>query len=599
MDRIKSRARAAICRCRYGRRLRSTDEHVLDAIDSCQVVSFDVFDTLVFRECIQGLNVFHQVEKISGSCRFVQRRVAAEKMALCALLSHGCEEVTLGQIYDQLPECDRGLMSLEEDCELRSCVQNSEMARIWNYALSKNKRIIVCSDMYLSEQMIRRILAKCGYEGFSKVYVSSACGLRKSSGHLYDFVIRDMGVDPASVLHLGDNAFSDGVMAISRGLNARLYHSPISTAFMDWPFMRDFLNVHYEMNVSQMVVKCVNELNMLNSHPDRGMSYWFQIGFLFGGPIAAIFCRKIYKSCMDDKLDELLFVARDGYALHRVFVALYPQVAATYVYAPRMTSLLATLNMGTDNAVVAERNALLQNYRKVHGLNTDAEVFQLSRNKIENYSRYLRMVVGKGKNVGVVDGFSASFSAQTLIEKALNRRTHGFYLGIADCGKIDAWHKSLLSNVSPFFMEFLFSAPEPPIQDVLDGKPIYRNPAPQEKLTMELYPELLKGIESGAKCFSSCGIHVGDSEWVEDWVRAFEKGPSTRDVKMFRRIQHGVDIGHRHYKPVFEAWGRFSVKKFLVTKGVVTLQRYNNRGRIVRTVRLFGWLPIWQSKIAA
>lgn len=44
---------------------------------------------------------------------------------------------------------------------------------------------------------------------FSKIFISSEIGLRKSSGNLYEYVINELSCKPINLLMIGDNIYSD------------------------------------------------------------------------------------------------------------------------------------------------------------------------------------------------------------------------------------------------------------------------------------------------------------------------------------------------------------------------------------------------------
>ena len=63
-----------------------------------------------------------------------------------------------------------------------------------------------------------------------KYYSSADYGVTKSSGLLYDLVVRDLGVERNSIIHFGDNLRSDVQLAKARGLRA--IHLPIPEIFI-------------------------------------------------------------------------------------------------------------------------------------------------------------------------------------------------------------------------------------------------------------------------------------------------------------------------------------------------------------------------------
>ena len=73
------------------------------------------------------------------------------------------------------------LQRLERETELQVCCPNLPMKAIYEKALKGQKRILIVSDMYLEEPLIIKILERCGYHGYEKLYLSSAYGMCKST----------------------------------------------------------------------------------------------------------------------------------------------------------------------------------------------------------------------------------------------------------------------------------------------------------------------------------------------------------------------------------------------------------------------------------
>ena len=90
-----------------------------------------------------------------------------------------------------IPEAYKGmLLRLEEETEVGICCPCQRVKRFYQMAKKKKKPILITSDMYLRETVIRRILKRCGYGDFERLYLSSSYGLCKSTGTIYDVIRR-------------------------------------------------------------------------------------------------------------------------------------------------------------------------------------------------------------------------------------------------------------------------------------------------------------------------------------------------------------------------------------------------------------------------
>ena len=208
--------------------------------EKTKVVSFDIFDTLVQRPFWEPTDLFYllgiyanQVLHAGDLLSFRDIRISAERKAReIGRLNHpSWEEITLDDIYDVLQDwlgmTDDQRQAVEHreiELELKYCHPRSYARELFRLCHALGKRIIITSDMYLPKEAVEKILARCGYEGYEKLYLSSDVKLGKWSGHLYQHVCKDLNISPENILHIGDTAPSDVDMAKKKGLQS--FHFP-------------------------------------------------------------------------------------------------------------------------------------------------------------------------------------------------------------------------------------------------------------------------------------------------------------------------------------------------------------------------------------
>ena len=232
MGRLKTRIRIALTFL-----LSRPFTHITDSIvRDCEIVSFDVFDTLILRPGIAvPSDIFNLLHPEDSS--FKAKRIQAEREARS---SSPLEDVKLFDIYkilypydkdENTPEKQHEEMSLEISTELKLCKANSEALKFFNTVREAGKRVIITSDMYLSAATIKTILTENGFDlkGIP-VYVSSEYGKTKRSGSLFKEVLKREQVkngEEGHVLHIGDNLISDYLMPKRAGMKSFLYsHHP-------------------------------------------------------------------------------------------------------------------------------------------------------------------------------------------------------------------------------------------------------------------------------------------------------------------------------------------------------------------------------------
>ncbi|WP_220791781.1 hypothetical protein [Gluconacetobacter dulcium] len=315
---------------------------LIDLIDRSEVVSFDVFETLVWRIYQYPVDLFAHIEESCGAPKFREERQTAEMRARSLARVAGRDEVTLDEIYQQLPAALRKYKQIEIDQEIASCYRDDWMYNIYSYALSKGKRIVLASDMYLPETVIKTILSNAGYDNYERLFLSSVTLHPKATGLLFRDLIDYAQVPANKILHIGDNNHSDFVMPQAAGLQAYLYVPALERlgGVAEQTLFQTLAQAPFAGSaVNSLFQGLVAHYRMKNPEPD----YWERFGYVYGGPIASGFCQWIREQCDENKISHVAFLARDGYIFKEAFDALYPDFSTSYVYASRRCFLLAAL----------------------------------------------------------------------------------------------------------------------------------------------------------------------------------------------------------------------------------------------------------------
>lgn len=200
----------------------------LSRSEKYDIISFDVFDTLIKRECEDPKDIFFYVgEFILPSSfdvfDFVIRRVNAESVARCKSVTG---EVTINDIYMQLDnyygELSAKLKEKEIEIEIEKCRPRNKLVNLYKSFIESGKKVILISDMYLSSEVIAKMLSKCGIEGYDALYVSNEWGCDKICGQLFMKARDDLRMINGSHLHYGDSFRADYIGAKKGGATPRL-----------------------------------------------------------------------------------------------------------------------------------------------------------------------------------------------------------------------------------------------------------------------------------------------------------------------------------------------------------------------------------------
>lgn len=189
----------------------------------CKYVSFDIFDTLIMRYVYNPEDIFllmnKKFEKLyKTNISFDKLRIGAEKVCRMKFGESNPEyqDVNIDEIYDAMAEyynipleIVKQMENEEKNLEIQFSRRRKSAFELFDVAKLSGKEVILISDMYLDEDTIKAILNKSGYEGYKKLYISSALRKTKANGDIFKAVLKDLGVKASDMLHIGDTWIND------------------------------------------------------------------------------------------------------------------------------------------------------------------------------------------------------------------------------------------------------------------------------------------------------------------------------------------------------------------------------------------------------
>jgi FkbM family methyltransferase len=284
--------------------------------------TFDIFDTLIARRCIHPHQIHVAVERTSGLEGFARDRVAAE--AAVEHRDHGLED-----IYAELMKrrgldqatADR-LMAMEVDEELNNVVPIADgMAEL-------NRDSVLITDMYLSERVIRQLLARAGLKFDLPI-------VRSNSGKRHGKVWSDLASKGFTVQHLGDNAMSDVRTCVQSGMKARLSTRHESTPLEKALYVSGFKALSSALRAARLAT------------PSHGLPAWMiQLQHSLNVPVL-LTCAFYLRALGSRQPQTLLFASRDCRALQQIYEGLAAalgaeQMPSRYWYTSRLARAKAS-----------------------------------------------------------------------------------------------------------------------------------------------------------------------------------------------------------------------------------------------------------------
>lgn len=294
----------------------TSPEKLLDATAPYEVVSFDVFDTLVKRNVRKPEDLFELLERklvlaYGDSMRgFAARRIWAESELRTR---NGTMEVTLDEIYSSIglsSDIETAAKEFEQELEFMLCVPNKPVVDFLRACIARGQRVIIITDIYLPRHLIKRILDKCEIVCYECLFVSSEIRLTKRSGELFRAAFSETGARPEVVAHIGDSLVSDYWNARKAGAAAFLIDSGMSKP--------DSFAVHLSRRAS---TDAGIVSSLLFNAPAEVDSYR-RFGYECFGPYLLGFSKWLATSLEKEGLEKVYFLSRDGYILKMAFETL-------------------------------------------------------------------------------------------------------------------------------------------------------------------------------------------------------------------------------------------------------------------------------------
>lgn len=428
-------------------------DYMISEIDKYDVISFDIFDTLLKRNVSKPTDVFKYIETKYSKVGFAQTRINAEKKARN---QNETGEITLEEIYKEMPY-DYSSQEMISESEL--LIGNSAMIKVFRYALDRKKKVIITSDMYLPESFIRSILKREGIDGFDRLFISSTLNKTKHSGKLFDILNKEY--DNLKILHIGDSYYSDYIMPKKKGIFS--IHIP---TYVD--------KGTYKLNGSSIEKNILNTF-LNNTLPDKCSDY-YRFGYEKFGMFLWGYSKWLYDSIKQENIEDIYFFSRDGLIMKDAFDILYSDVNTHYLEVSRRSlrvpilwmnyELSHVLDMISPSKLVSLRSIFdgvglnIEDYKNLIGkygfnlettfdrtsimknndlkrmyLQLSEDIENNSKTEYENLIRYLKQENVSGK-IAIVDiGWSGGmqrYLIETLNKLKIESVIKGYYVGVAD-----------------------------------------------------------------------------------------------------------------------------------------------------------------------
>lgn len=302
-------------------------DSLVKQLSQYDIVSFDIFDTLLFRPFSKPTDIFYLLQAQNGLFDFSRNRQLAEHNARQKTVKPKME-IDIFDIYKELANYynikDYNKMAFEEiKLETDLCYANEYMYEVYSGLIKAGVKVIATSDMYLPSKYVRKILNKCGYNGIEKIYMSCEYGACKTDGSLQEIVQNKYG-DSIKIVHVDDS------IRCIEGCKQKGWdtiHYPQCNEVGN-PYRLWYLNTPISLMYK----------GIINNHIHCGLykhSTLSEFGYIYAGILSCGYAEWLNEFSKKNNFDKILFLARDTDIFYKIYKKYYGDVDCEYVNSSR------------------------------------------------------------------------------------------------------------------------------------------------------------------------------------------------------------------------------------------------------------------------
>lgn len=443
-------------------------KRVKEIIQENDVISFDLFDTLLIRKVLDPDVVFEVIDfrlQKRGLSFFNNRKEAyldACKDGIPSLDSIYCKfQLLTGMTEDELNK----VKNIEIETEKKLLTIRKEVVELYQFAKEIGKEVYIITDMYLPSEILSSILAEhnifCDKE---KMLVSCEYQMDKESGNLWE-VFKEKISSEKSILHIGDNLQYDIIGAKKYGIHALQILSAKDmmrhTVFNK--MLKLDLSLWNKLTLGLVAEKLFNSPFVENRIDEKSrvvLEKEQEVGYVGYGCLIRAYLGYIIQHAYEMHIEKLAFCARDGYLLKKDFdelmkMAESKSIESRYLKISRQIVRRAALfdvEAILDFASLPYRGSVKDYYKQRFGLDLEsgkdkseleiprdsyltesllhqheAAILEKSADLRRDYSNYLNKEIGEWNRTALVD-FGFSGSTQYYLSQILQKPLTGFYL---------------------------------------------------------------------------------------------------------------------------------------------------------------------------
>ena len=414
---------------------------LLEQMEKADVVSFDLFDTLIMRRVLEPTDIFSLVDEelIRQGILipdFVRLRLAAEKELSWTVAPR------LEAIYENVLQKAGGafvsaaeLAEIEQGIDASTILARESVCRIFRSAVAHGKRIIITTDSYYGEAWLRGILCRFGLDGYERVFVSCEYGTAKAQ-HLFKKVCSCYGDE--RILHVGNDIVADIRAAKEMGMAAYHVYSSIELfdALGGMGMEGCIESFSDRIKAGLFISRIFNDPFVFDTDERKvAITNSYDIGYLLYAPIITDFVLWLKQKFEEHGIQQILFCARDGYLIGRMYREIDRKRRSIYFLTSRTAAIRAGIEdkediayvegmkySGTSEECISQRFGI--DLMKTGDWRESA--LRIARERCTACKEYIQKLSLQEGEIGVFD-FVAKGTTQFYLQRLLPQHLKGFY----------------------------------------------------------------------------------------------------------------------------------------------------------------------------
>lgn len=430
-----------------------TKKELVDAISHAEVVSFDLFDTLLVRDIASFDSLIGLVEATLRENNihipdFKNKRIQAEK-SLSVGAAPKLESIYARVLQDVSGEniSAKELSLLEFNIDKNLIRARDEVVDFFISLIEGGSLVYVTSDSYYTKDQITEILQLIGIKKATDILISCECGTSKTNG-LFDVLKDNAGTK--NILHIGDDIVADIEAAKRYGIKGFQIYSASELFEKVGRFKLEdaCYSLSDQIKIGMFIANLFNnpfrfEDESKRIHTDSARN----VGYLFCAPMIMDFVKWFEEECRQAGIKNKWLCARDGYLIKKIYEIMYPNQKTNYFYTSRSSSVRAGAetisdieyvdsmkfsgscedNLKTrfgldaatiDKTLIDENTVGLMKYAKA--------IIEEAKIKKGNYLKYIDSIDIQSGKIAFFD-FVAKGTSQMYVQRLVDNPIRGLY----------------------------------------------------------------------------------------------------------------------------------------------------------------------------